>query len=56
MTRLTIGRTYKDLWAVMQLPNMKWLSVILLTSRIAFSACDAVVPLKLLEKGFFFFV
>lgn len=47
-----IFRVYNELWKILQLPTVRVFSVILLTFKFAFSAYDAVAPLKLLEKGF----
>jgi PAT family acetyl-CoA transporter-like MFS transporter 1 len=43
--------TYRDLWAVLRLPNMKWLVVILLTCKIGFAVTDGAASLKLVEYG-----
>jgi len=47
-----ITRAYSGLWKILQLPTVQKFAIILLTFKFAFSAFDAVAPLKLLEKGF----
>ncbi len=52
LKKMSIKSVYYDMWKVVKLPSMKTLFIILLTSKIAFSAADNVSLLKLSEKGF----
>ncbi|XP_046391387.1 acetyl-coenzyme A transporter 1 [Ischnura elegans] len=46
-----VRQTYKLLWDIIHLPTIKSTMLILLTSKIGFSACDAVTSLKLMDAG-----
>ncbi|XP_015124248.1 acetyl-coenzyme A transporter 1 [Diachasma alloeum] len=46
-----VKHSYSLLWATMKLPTIKMTALILLTSKIGFSACDAVTGLKLIDAG-----
>ncbi|XP_014223966.1 acetyl-coenzyme A transporter 1 [Trichogramma pretiosum] len=48
---LNIKESYQMLWSTMKLPNIKLIILILLTSKIGFSASDAVTGLKMVEAG-----
>lgn len=48
---LDVKETYKLLWNIVQLPSVRTTALVLLTSKIGFSACDAVTSLKLVEAG-----
>lgn len=43
---------YTTILRILRLPNVRSLALILISSRIGFTALDAVVPLKLIEKGY----
>lgn len=49
--RLGIVASYKLLWKIVMLPNIKVLLAFLLTCKIGFAAADAVTGLKLVESG-----
>merc|ERR1719369_1553166 len=49
--QLGVRQTYKLLWDIVRLPVMPATIVLLLTSKIGFSATDAVTGLKLVERG-----
>jgi len=48
---LGVVETYRLLWDIVKLPVMPATIAMLLTSKIGFSAADAVTGLKLIEKG-----
>lgn len=48
---LSVKETYSVLYKIMKLPSFRLFAVILLTSKIGFSAPDAVSGLKLVEAG-----
>ncbi|XP_049809604.1 acetyl-coenzyme A transporter 1 [Schistocerca nitens] len=50
-TDLGVKETYKLLWDIVRLPAVRTTIVVLLTSKIGFSACDAVTSLKLVDAG-----
>ncbi|KAL0477611.1 MFS transporter, PAT family, solute carrier family 33 [Acrasis kona] len=43
---------YKRMVSILSLPNVKLYAILLLTCRLGFIVSDAVMPLKLVEKGF----
>lgn len=43
---------YTTILRILRLPNVRSLALILIFSRIGFTALDAIVPLKLIEKGY----
>lgn len=47
----TISSTYIDIVKILNIPSMRWLLVILLTTRVGFAAADNVTLLKLIEYG-----
>ena len=49
--KLSIMDTYKILLEILSLPLMSLLAAVLLTSKVGFSAADAVSGLKLIERG-----
>ncbi len=49
---LDIVPLYGRMWRIIQLPPMRTLILIFLTTRIAFSCADNLTALKLIEKGF----
>ncbi|CCI49234.1 hypothetical protein ABG067_000630 [Albugo candida] len=49
--RLSIKETYKQMGSVMRLSSVLQLSLILLTSKVAFAAAESVASLKLVEYG-----
>ncbi|XP_066997962.2 acetyl-coenzyme A transporter 1 isoform X2 [Anabrus simplex] len=48
---LGIRETYSVLWKILKLPAIQAIMIVLLTSKIGYSACDAVASLKLIESG-----
>lgn len=48
----TVGKTYRELFAVLKLPAIRSLLTVLLTVKTGFSAYDNVTALKLLDLGF----
>jgi MFS transporter, PAT family, solute carrier family 33 (acetyl-CoA transportor), member 1 len=52
LKKMNLYSVYRDMWKIIKLPSMKMLFVILLTSKLAFSAADNISLLKLSEKGF----
>ncbi|XP_024947327.1 acetyl-coenzyme A transporter 1 isoform X2 [Cephus cinctus] len=48
---MDIKDAYLVLWDIIKLPSIKTMSIILLTAKIGFSACDAVTGLKMVEAG-----
>ncbi|XP_069680349.1 acetyl-coenzyme A transporter 1 [Periplaneta americana] len=49
---LGVAQTYYLLWNITKLPSIRTTALILLTSKIGFSACDAVTSLKMIDAGF----
>uniref|UniRef100_A0A1B6CC51 Major facilitator superfamily (MFS) profile domain-containing protein n=1 Tax=Clastoptera arizonana TaxID=38151 RepID=A0A1B6CC51_9HEMI len=49
--KVDVTDTYKELFHIIQLPKIRTLAAVLLTSKIAFSACDSVTSLKLIDSG-----
>ncbi|PSN49381.1 Acetyl-coenzyme A transporter 1 [Blattella germanica] len=48
---LGVAQTYKLLWDITKLPSIRTTALILLTSKIGFSACDSVTSLKMIDAG-----
>jgi PAT family acetyl-CoA transporter-like MFS transporter 1 len=49
---LGVVQTYHLLWNITRLPSIRMTALILLTSKVGFSACDAVTSLKMIDAGF----
>jgi PAT family acetyl-CoA transporter-like MFS transporter 1 len=49
--KLSIQETYQQMLSVLKLPSIQSLTILLLTSKIAFAATDAIASLKLVEYG-----
>ncbi|KDR08429.1 Acetyl-coenzyme A transporter 1 [Zootermopsis nevadensis] len=49
---LGVAQTYRLLWNITRLPSIRTTAIILLTSKVGFSACDAVTSLKMIDAGF----
>ncbi|KAL1137868.1 hypothetical protein AAG570_009564 [Ranatra chinensis] len=45
------SNSYKQLFNILKLPSIQEFTIILLTVKIGFAACDAVTSLKLIESG-----
>ncbi|CAH1397550.1 unnamed protein product [Nezara viridula] len=50
-TMATIVHSYRQLLQILKLPSIQLLSLVLLTSKVGFAACDSVTGLKLTEGG-----
>ncbi|XP_060865229.1 acetyl-coenzyme A transporter 1-like [Metopolophium dirhodum] len=49
--QINVFKSYKLLWRIFKLPNIRVLAVALLTMKIGFSATDSVSKLKLIDAG-----
>ncbi|XP_063228297.1 acetyl-coenzyme A transporter 1 [Bacillus rossius redtenbacheri] len=47
----SVKESYLSLWNIIKLPSIRTTMLVLLTCKIAFSACDAVTSLKLIDAG-----
>lgn len=49
--KINVFKSYKLLWKILKLPNIRVLAIALLTMKIGFSATDFVSKLKLIDAG-----